>query len=394
MSETWIDAVAVFETPEAAAVWADAFRKVENGEWRKVEKKSIDPKEPFAPNWYPIHVATYSNKKASVSLLIEAGVDINVQTADHSGISRYHRKRTPLSIAVSENRKPLVKMLLKSGADYSLKNGNGETPLQEAISHQDKEICQLLIKAGADPNENTPRGEPAFFDLLVTDYDKLIEFLLFLEKNGTEINSDNEKGANLRWVYGSSPAIREFFTKRDIGIRRPENAYCGELPQDLLTSIRHYDLDKLDEFLAEDFDINKPVTLYPGREESILLEAVRQNDTEMAERLLDAGVDINAGSVVYESPLILAATKGYKEMVELLVGRGAEVNTEKGKAKQRQTPDDPVLKALSKKYTHIAKFLLDKWEPNKSRLELGISLAEKTGDENLLERIRGISPVE
>ena len=57
-----------------------------------------------------------------------------------------------------------------------------------------------------------------------------------------------------------------------------------------------------------------------------LIEAAKQGDTEGARKLLDEGVQVGTLDKGRLTPLMWAALKGHSELVDLLIGRGADVN--------------------------------------------------------------------
>ena len=56
-------------------------------------------------------------------------------------------------------------------------------------------------------------------------------------------------------------------------------------------------------------------------------EAVKTGNIEAVKQYLDAGVDVNAIGKYGRTPLHYAATRGLKKIIELLIARGADVNT-------------------------------------------------------------------
>jgi len=70
-------------------------------------------------------------------------------------------------------------------------------------------------------------------------------------------------------------------------------------------------------------------------------EAVKAGNIEAVKQHLDAGADVNAKGKYGRTPLHYAATRGLKKIIELLIAKGADVNTkiEVGDYKD-QTPLD------------------------------------------------------
>ena len=59
----------------------------------------------------------------------------------------------------------------------------------------------------------------------------------------------------------------------------------------------------------------------------LIREAVKAGNIKVVKQHLDAGVDVNAIGKYGRTPLHYAATRGLKKIIELLIARGADVNT-------------------------------------------------------------------
>lgn len=77
------------------------------------------------------------------------------------------------------------------------------------------------------------------------------------------------------------------------------------------------------ELLASGADINHPQNT--NCEDPVLFIAIRTDKTEMAKLLIKNNADINALNMRKATPLIVAACRGNKELVELLLEKGADV---------------------------------------------------------------------
>ncbi len=62
-----------------------------------------------------------------------------------------------------------------------------------------------------------------------------------------------------------------------------------------------------------------------------LRKACKKGDIEAVKQHLAAGADVNAGGVFGTTPLLYAATFGHKEIAELLIAEGADVNAKDDK---------------------------------------------------------------
>jgi ankyrin repeat protein len=94
---------------------------------------------------YPLNIAATFGPAEMVSILLEAGADIEKPGRD--GLQ-------PLHNAVAMGDKDIVALLLQKGASVAAKDQQGRTPLVyfTANAGTDIEIAKLLLTAGADPN--------------------------------------------------------------------------------------------------------------------------------------------------------------------------------------------------------------------------------------------------
>jgi len=94
-------------------------------------------------------------------------------------------------------------------------------------------------------------------------------------------------------------------------------------------AVKHFQRDnglpvtgKLDEQTKANLNIIKPSS------QMSLTEAVRTNDIVKVKALIATGVDVNSRDKLGETPLHVAAVRGYKEISTLLIAKGADVNAE------------------------------------------------------------------
>ena len=101
--------------------------------------------------------------------------------------------------------------------------------------------------------------------------------------------------------------------------------------------------------------------------------AASTGDIEAVKQYLDAGGDVNAKNKVTTTPLYWAAYEGQKEIVELLIANGADVNLRSGMvvktkdgsegnkmAQELMNNRTPLDMAIRKEHTEIAELLIAK----------------------------------
>ena len=100
---------------------------------------------------------------------------------------------------------------------------------------------------------------------------------------------------------------------------------CGNAEADraLLDAAENGNIEAVKQHIAAGTKVDA-IMGFDGR--TPLLGAVRKGHKEIAELLIAKGADVNAKTEGGETPLHYAALFGQKEIVELLIAKGADVN--------------------------------------------------------------------
>jgi cytohesin len=230
----------------------------------------------------PLLIASLEGHADVVEVLLNKGSDPKL--TDKYGGTAMHR-------AAFQGRDEVIKILLAHGADVNVKSGgpgavgfSGETPLIEAASGH-VETVRLLIERGADVNARNAMGQTALMRAAMNGASEVI--LLLLEK-------------------GADPSIRDEqgdSALADAGSRCPSPEACRALIERSKGNIQ---------------DLNNALL-------SVASGHGPQACLTFATLLLDNGADVNVRTGRGNTPLIGAAVWGPREMVELLLSRGADV---------------------------------------------------------------------
>ena len=219
--------------------------------------------------------------------------------------------KTPLSLATREGHKEIVKLLIAKGADVNVKDKREQTPLHAAAFGGHKEIAELLIANGGDVNARndfgwTPLHQAAYS---FTEGPQKIRTIELLISKGANVNSKGESGG----------------TPLDIA-----NTWGREPAADLLR--KH------------------------GGKHGTIHGAASGDDIEAVKEFLDAGKDVNAKDKgLGATPLHWAIFKGHKEIAELLISEGADVNAKAQESALGLTT--PLDWAITRNHTEIADLL-------------------------------------
>ncbi|KAJ5552381.1 hypothetical protein N7494_001759 [Penicillium frequentans] len=271
--------------------------------------------------------------------------DIIIEVKDEDG-------RTALSLAAEYGHEGIVKMLLQRGALIDGDGRGGQTPLSWAATNQHHGIMKVLLERGAKV-----KNDKTFSHMLLwavkNGYEAIIESLLSW---GFAIDDNNFRS------YLSCAAANRHETVIDLLLKKHAEPDVGRLGSLLLYAASHGLEDHVKLLLDRDIDI----AVRDGAKQTPLHRAVIGGHETIAKLLVQRGADLEARDQVSRTPLdhatllgreaiamflfertpdvrgkygdhemipramILAAARGQKAIIKLLVERGAdlEVNDE------------------------------------------------------------------
>lgn len=220
-----------------------------------------------------------------------------------------------------------VNKLLAQGADIHAKDENGRTPLHRAAWYARKDVVEVLLARGANVNEVDGSGQTPLHMAANFGGKDVPELLL---AHGAQIDArDNAGNTPLHAAAGFADVGRdllELLIAKGADVKATNEA--GQTPLHRVAMITR--LDKRIERAAE-------VLLAHGAEvdakdksgygNTPLHFAVQSGNKELVDLLVAKGADIEAKNSVGATALHLAAPNGRSDIVELLLNRGNDVNS-------------------------------------------------------------------
>jgi len=217
--------------------------------------------------------------------------------------------RTPLHWAAWVGHKEIAELLITAGADVNAKDGDNDTPLDEAVSEGEKEIADLLRKHG---------GKHGTIHSAVGggDVEAVKEFLAA----GVDVNAVAMDDV----FFGQTPL--DAANKYNQGavavlLRKYGGKTCVELGA-LFDSAKKGNIEGIKQHLAAGGD----VSLRNNNGDTMLNYAAFLGHKEIVELLVENGAEVNAKGLADWTPLHLAAQNNKEQIVQLLIAKGAEMN--------------------------------------------------------------------
>ncbi len=303
----------------------------------------------------PLHFAVgYSWDRTVITVLLASGADV---------AARNRSGWTPLHMAAAAYRDPaVVAELVEAGADVNARDGEGNTPLHTSRHNRNPDVADLLLELGADPALVNNSGQVA--DPMHCSYWNTEDFARIATADataacvaaGADLNAHDEGGntplllATYLWAGGmhgspasEDPAVVTVLLEAGANVNARNNARTTALHNAADGQAAEPGAswnDRVENpaivaaLLAAGADVNARTgdggtsgrQYYPGA--TPLHVAASVEGLQTVPMLLEAGADIHARDSNGDSPLLVAASGGFRnpEILEILVEAGADVN--------------------------------------------------------------------
>ena len=262
---------------------------------------------------------------------LAAGADVNAKDAWGG---------TPLHYAASGGHKEIVELLIAKGAAVNAKRSDGGTPLDWAEETGfNKETADLLRKHGATttkPKVTSFKSMPEI-DLASFTEEQQATILAQANKEGCDCgckmtvaecrNDDTSCRTSVRLakviveeVTGEKPNSESKAAEpvAEASQQKPTTAKAPDIS--IHKAVEEGNIEAVKKFLAAGIDVNAKAFITGST--PLHIAATK----EVVELLIAKGADVNAKDKYDMTPLHPAAGRGHKEVVELLIAKGADVN--------------------------------------------------------------------
>lgn len=249
----------------------------------------------------PIHAASRAGQKEVVELLISKGVSPLVKT--QGDLTCLHLAST----------RDVAELLVSKGIDVNVQSNYRERPLHLAAQRGNAEVVRYLLENGADP-----LARAKDMDVMTLNYASTQAVAELLVAKGALINgasSENERNTppifSAAWNGYADVVLWLAEQGADVNAKNYSRLTA------IQAGVERGHVDVVTALLAKGAQTATP----QGMGRGLLSTAVEKANVKMVQVLLDAGLSPNES---HPLPLHIAAGEGNKEILELLLARGAD----------------------------------------------------------------------
>jgi len=234
--------------------------------------------------------------------------------------------------AVKYGQKEIAELLIANGADVNAKGRDGRTPLHDAAYKGHKEIAELLIANDADVNAKDNYTSTPLYAAAVLGR-KEVAALLIAE--GANVNAKRRSGGTPTPLDAAESVSQSYSPQLKAALKETADLLRkhGGKTSDWLKAAESIHIaakaghiEAVKKHLAEGADVNGRGGVFEG--DTPLLHAVMNSRKEIVELLITNGADVNAKDADGFTPLDTAINSQHTETADLLRKHGAKTAEE------------------------------------------------------------------
>jgi len=261
----------------------------------------------------PLMLAATVGHDKVVEVLLNHGANIEAQDEK--------TQDTALALACSGGHFKVVELLLKRGANKEHHNVNDYSPLTLAAFGGHVNIIKLLLSNGAEINSRTG-SKRGISPLMMAANNGHVEAVRILLEMGSDINAiidNNGYSALTLACYYGRPKIVQLLLEKKANV---EQRIKGQTPLQLSVSRGYVGVSRV--LLDYGADVNAPPV--PSSRDTALTIASEKGFLQLVDLLLERGAQVDVTNKKGNSALWLAANGGHLQVVELLYKAKADID--------------------------------------------------------------------
>ena len=224
---------------------------------------------------------------------------------------------TPLNLAAQLGRTDAARLLVEAGADITIGDADNSVPLHLAAIGGHTDIMQLLADNGADLDAQDNNGNSTMIHAIRA---RQADAAVWLIEHGASISLANEVGDSpLHWAVATHD---EDLVRRLIqaGAAIDQRTSEGNTPLSYAVLVSDAGLARLLLDKGADIELKNNWGRTP------LSQIARETgNVDMLNLLITAGAQVNTFDKAENTPLILAAWKGFKAVVNVLLDNSTDL---------------------------------------------------------------------
>ncbi|XP_054288123.1 ankyrin-3-like [Macrosteles quadrilineatus] len=248
---------------------------------------------------YPLHHAASLCSVEATDMLLKRGADVQLSTPITRDLpihSAVMSEKSKISEVFAQDLANVVKLLIENGSQIDVPNNYNQTPMELGIIGQTFEAVQVLVKEGAAVNKPLDCG--TYFHFVASKGNKEI-VTTFLEHGADYSFFDVNKITPYHTAaFNPDLTVLSVFWKFHCPVDLP---LLGENSKKPLFS---------------------PAAIDLLENQKMFLSGVKSNDVNVMMDALSKGAEARGCSMKLSHPLHVAASKGYTQVVKLLLENG------------------------------------------------------------------------